>query len=162
MATSTLVGPTLFEMGDKLLAKLDRAGLPIIAAFWTYPMNGSEGSLVIASPLVDAAGTLPVYERIQAVLQRSPEIHLPLSAVVAVGEHDPVVRALGQGAAPREPFDATINFPNYSSYAPYLPEDQPSLSVHVYRAISPDEATKLAQAARDGHGDAPNEPPEGG
>ncbi len=162
MATSTLVGPSLFEMGEKLLAKLDQAGLPIIAAFWTYPTSGGEGSFVIASPLVDAAGTLPVYERIQAVLQRSPEIYLPLSAVVAVGAHDPVVRALGQGAAPRVHFDATINFPNYSSYAPYLPEGQPSLSVHVYRAVSPSEATKLAEVARNGHGDAPNEPLEGG
>lgn len=163
MATSTLVGPTLFEMGDKLLAKLDQAGLPIVAAFWTYPTSGGEGSFVIASPLVDAAGTLPVYERIQAVLQRAPEIHLPLSAVVAVGEHDPVVRALGRGAAAREHFDATISFPNYSSYAPYLPEGQPSLSVHVYRAVSPSEAPQIADAAGDGRGDRPNEPPpEGG
>lgn len=156
MATSTLVGPALFEMGEKLLAKLDQAGLPIITAFWTSPVNGGEGSFVIASPFVDEEGTLPVYERIQAVLQRSPEIHLPLSAVVAVGEHDPVVRALGQGNVSREHFDATITFPNYSSYAPYLPEDQPSLSVHVYRVIAPTEATKLAEAAHSGHHAPPN------
>lgn len=155
MATSTLVGPALFEMGEKLLAKLDRAGLPIIAAFWTYPASGGEGSFVIASPLVDAEGALPVYERILAVLQGSPEIHLPLSAVVAVGEHDPVVRAVGQGNASRKNFDATINFPNYSSYAPYLPGDQPSLSVHVYRAVSPTEATKRAESVSGGHYDTP-------
>ena len=156
MATSILVGPTLFEMGDKLLAKLDQVGLPIIAAFWTHPASGREGSFVIASPLVDEAGTLPVYERIQSVLQRSPEIHLPLSSVVAVGEHDPVVRTIGQGNAPQENFDVTINFPNYSSYAPYLPEDQPSLRGHVYRAVSPTEATKLAEAVRGEHHDKPN------
>jgi hypothetical protein len=146
MATSTLVGPAPFAMGEKILAKLDQAGLPIIAAFWTYPVNGGEGSFVIASPLVDAVGTLPVYERILGALQGSPEIHLPLSAMVAVGEHDPVVRALRRGNAAREDFDATITFPNYSSYAPYLPADQPSLNVHVYRVVSTTEAGRLAES----------------
>ena len=156
MVTSTLVGSVLFETGDKLLAKLDEAGLPIVAAFWTYPASGGEGSFVIASPLVDAMGKLTVYERILTIIHQSPEIHIPLSTLVVVGEHDPVVRALGQGNASRKNFDATITFPNYSTYAPYLPEDQPSLSVHVYRVISPTEATKLDEAAHSGHHAPPN------
>lgn len=148
MDTSILVGPALFEMGNRLLAKLDQAGLPVIAAFWTYSVSGGEGSFVIASPLVDAAGTLAVYERILSVIHRSPEIHIPFGAVVVVGEHDPVVRTLGQIDFPRENFDMTLYFPNYSTYAPYLPEDQSSLRVHVYRAGSAAAATKLAEAVR--------------
>lgn len=142
MATSTLVGPTQFEMGAAFLAKLDDAGLPIVAAFWTYPLIGVEGRFVIASPLVDEVGTLPVYERVQAVMQRSPEIRLPLSAVYAVGEHDPVVRALGGTNVPMADFDAVIDFPNYSSYVPYRPEEQTLLRVHVYRLGLPSSTMK--------------------
>lgn len=147
MATSILVDTALEEDGKQLLERLDRAGLPVSAAFWAFPSEGGEGSLVIASPAVDREGTLPVYRRINAALRQPPDLHVPWSAIVAVGTGDPVVRALGQPSAPRGEFGATINFADYSPYAPYLPEGQSSLRVHVYRlAPSGDAATLTASA----------------
>jgi len=146
MAAQLLVGPDL-SGGERLLAELDRERLPITAAFWRYPTSDSGWRLIIASPLVDTEGSLPVYERIQAALQRLPDVRIPLSEIFAVGEQDPIVRILGQATvSAHEAFNTTITFPSYSPYSPYLPEDTTSVGVYVYRAGS-DSGTSREHAA---------------
>lgn len=155
MAASILVGATLDKDSRGLLERLDRAGLEISAAFRTYPSEAGEGSLVIASPMVDREGTLPVYRRINAALRQPPDLHLPWSGIVAVGAGDVVVRALGQPSTPQGEFDATVAFANYSPYAPYLPAEQSSLRVHVYRSPSPVDAATLTASVHVSRDDQP-------
>ncbi len=148
MAASTLVGRDLSD-GERLLAELDREDFPVIAAFWRYPTADSDWRLVIASPLVDEAGALPVYQRLQAALDRLPEARLRLREIVAVGEQDPVVRQLRQTLpahfAP-EQFSISLSFPNSSPYAPYLSENDASVSLYVYRLVPGDPATGAISA----------------
>lgn len=135
MGTSLLVGRDL-EDGEQLLAALEQEGLPIVAAFWRYPSASSDGRLVIATPLVDQEGSLPVYQRLQATLDRLPGLRLPLSEIVVVGEQDPVVRRLRQSVAaggPGEHFSTSLAFVSATPYAPYLSEQDTGVSLYVYR-----------------------------
>lgn len=137
MATPLLVGRDLAQ-GERLLAELDREGLPITAAFWRYPTANSDWRLVIATPLVDQQGRLLVYQRIQAAIDRLPGLHLPLSEIVVVGEQDPVVRQLRQtpqAAGGRSNFPISLTFPGYTPYAPYLSENDAGVSLYVYRLV---------------------------
>ena len=146
MATQVLVGPDV-SGGARLLEELERGQMPVIVAFWRYPTDDSGWRLIISSPLVDREGSLPVYRRVQAALQRLPDIRIPLSDVYAVGENDPVVRILRQATVPaHEAFNTTVTFPSYSPYAPYLPEDATSVGVYVYRSGS-DSATASEHAS---------------
>lgn len=93
MVSRVLVSPDI-SGGADLLAELQREGLPVTAAFWRYPSESRDLSLVIASPTVDEQGSLPVYEQIQAALERLPQIHLLLDDITAVKDRDPLVAKL--------------------------------------------------------------------
>lgn len=148
MATSTLVGRDL-SAGERLLTELDREGFPVIAAFWRYPTADSDWRLVIASPLVDEMGALPIYQRLQAAIDRLREARLRLREIVVVGEQDPVVRQLRETLpadfAP-EPFSISLTFPNSSPYAPYLSENDIGVSLYVYRLVPGDPVTGAISA----------------
>lgn len=137
MATAILVGRDL-SAGERLLAELDRESFPVIAAFWRYPTADSDWQLVIASPLVDELGALPVYQRVQEALDRLREARLFLREIVVVGEQDPVVRQLREtlpaSFAP-EPFSISLAFPGSTPNAPYLSENDASVSLYVYRLV---------------------------
>ncbi len=146
MAAQLLVGPDL-SGGERLLTELDREHLPIITAFWLYPTSESDWRLMISSPLVDTEGSLPVYQRIQAVLQRLPEIHISLSVIVAVGAHDPVIRHLRLNMPPNVAPDnigMTLTLPNYAPFSSSLADHEGVVRVYVYRLIPSGSATESA------------------
>lgn len=124
--------------------ELDREGFPVAAAFWRYPTADSDWRFVIASPLVDELGSLPVYQRLQAALDRLREARLRLREIVVVGEQDPVVRQLRatlSADSASEPFSISLTFSNSSPYAPYLSEHDAGVSLYVYRLAPGDPAT---------------------
>jgi len=148
MDSSILVGRDLSD-GEDLLAELDREGMPIAAAFWRYPTAESDGGMVIATPLVDELGPLPVYQRLQAVLSRLPGRQLPLSDIFAVGEQDSVARRLRQALAPnatRNNFSTSVRFSSYTPYAPYLSENDTGVSLFVYRLTPESQNTSVVSA----------------
>ena len=137
MDASLLVGPDL-QGGAQLLAKLDHQGMPIIAAFWCYPTSHSDWRLVIASPLIDTAGSLQAYDQIVAALDQLPEARISSMVIYAVGEDDPVVRYLRRtltAGAVTQNFNTNAIYFDFGAYAPYLPEDEYSLRVFVYRIV---------------------------
>jgi hypothetical protein len=133
--------------GAELLEELDRAQVPVAAAFWRYPSGGSDRRLVIATALVDREGRLAAYGHIQSALDRLPGIRLSLLDVVVIGERDPMVRHLRQHLPARygpEDFPVSITFPDAYSSAPYLPDDEVGVTLYVYRlAPATDQATKV-------------------
>lgn len=131
MAVPILVGASLEQDGEQLLERLDQAGLPIVAAFWSAPIRGGQEQLVIASPQVDTDGTLPVYQRIHAALRQPPALHLPLSAIVAVGEQDSIVRRLWEELAP----GVRLDHFGIRLTLPYLDEGEATLNLYVYRLL---------------------------
>lgn len=148
MAASLLVGPDVAG-GAQLLAKLEQEQLPIVAAFWRYPTSESDWRFVIASPLVDAEGSLPVYERIQAALQQLPDVRISLREVFAVGEQEPIVRHLRQSMLASigpDHTDATVTLPNYAPYSPSLAENEATVRVFVYR-LKPSAKTNAERAS---------------
>jgi hypothetical protein len=142
VATAILVGRDL-SAGERLLAELDRESFSVIAAFWRYPTGDSDWQLVIASPLVDEKGALPVYKRLQEALDRLREDRLFLREIVVVGEQDPVVRQLRETFASfaPEPFSISLTFPGFTPDAPYLSENDASVSLYVYRLVPGDPAS---------------------
>lgn len=78
--------------GRAVVTRLAQAGVPISAAFWYRDEDAQEHRLVVASPLVDEAGALAVYERLVAVFRQEPDLAARLfSRVFAVGAHDRLV-----------------------------------------------------------------------
>lgn len=124
MDTKTLVGPA--AGAEELIELLEQDGLPITAAFWRTVAEARGWYLVIASPVVDREGKLPVYLRVQAALKQLPDTGIYLDEVVAVGQNDPLVSHL-RAAVPagrRERGPVTTM---------YLPEDGASATVVQYR-----------------------------
>lgn len=98
---------------------------------------------------MDAEGSLPVYERIQAALEQLPGVRIPLRKIYAVGEQEPIVRYLRQSMladiAP-DHVDATVALPNYAPYAPSLAENEGPVRVFVYR-LTPSVKTNAERAS---------------
>lgn len=152
MVTAFLVDRD-FSGSERLLAELEREGLPIAAAFWRFPTSGSDWRLVIASPLVDREGSLPVYRRIQAALGRVPGVHLGPSEVVAIGDQDPVLGLLRRSVpADAVPGSVAISLPLSFpvSYAPYVPDEATGITVYVQRLAPEAGADGAASAAPTG------------
>jgi hypothetical protein len=78
--------------GRTVVARLAQAGVPITAAFWYWDEDAQESRLVVASPLVDEAGALAVYQRLVAIFRQEPDLAVRLfSRVFVVGAHDRLV-----------------------------------------------------------------------
>jgi hypothetical protein len=135
MATSSLVGPEVAD-GARLLEDLDRLGFLVTAAFWVPAKGGRGRRLIIASPLVDAEGSLPAYQRIGAALRALPDLRLSRTDIMAVGESDPVVQELHRTVSPDfVPDDFLLHLPGYVSYAPYLEEGADEVEVYIHRLV---------------------------
>lgn len=118
MATRTLVGPEIAD-GARLLAELGGLGFPLAAVLWVPATDGLGRRLILASPLVDTAGSLAAYQRIGAALRRLPGLVLSRTDIMAVGESDPVVQELRRTLPPDyAPDDLLLHLPGYVSYAP--------------------------------------------
>lgn len=128
MDTKALVGPA--QGAEQLIEELEREGLPIEAAFWRSIPESRGWQLVLASPVVSQEGKLPVYLRVQAALQRLPEVDIYLGEVVAVGPNDPLIaqlRATVPVSSPVNGLVTTINSPEYS------PDEGAAVRVILYR-----------------------------
>jgi hypothetical protein len=92
MDQTALVGQDVDE-GRRLVQALDRAGFPVVAAFWSsFPEEG-DWRLLIASPRVNELGPRGAYAAIQEVL-RTSRIGLPLYRISAVSPDEPPVSEL--------------------------------------------------------------------
>lgn len=142
MVAPSLVGPDV-EGSEELLAELDREQLPIVAAFWYFASSSTGWRLVVASPVVDHDGALPVYQRVQAALDRLHETRLSVLDTFVVGEDDPVVHILRGLSSPLSPGGTvTINFPTLAPGVPYLPEEATGVTVYPVHVVpEPDAAT---------------------
>jgi hypothetical protein len=128
MDTKTLVGPA--AGAEELIEALEQDGLPISAAFWRTVAEARGWHLVIASPVVDREGKLPVYLRVQAALKRLPDVGIYLGEVVAVGQNDPLVshlRATVPSGRREQGLVTTMYLPEYS------PDDGATTTVVLYR-----------------------------
>ncbi|MGI8915831.1 MAG: hypothetical protein ACR2JY_18975, partial [Chloroflexota bacterium] len=133
MATSSLVGPEI-EDGARLLAELDRRGFFVTAAFWVHARGALGRRLIIASPLVDAEGSLPAYQGIGAAVRGLPGLRMSRTDIMAVGESDPVVQELRRTLPPDfVPDDFMLHLTGYVSYAPYLEEGADAVEIYVHR-----------------------------
>lgn len=92
MATTTLVDK--INDGRELLRILDETELRVEAAFWLFDSERSGWRLVLATPLVDKGGRLPVYRRLIEVLAYGPELSFTLEEISPVGLQDRVVVAV--------------------------------------------------------------------
>lgn len=147
MVASTLVGPNIRDT-ERLLAELDRERMPLVAVFWCYPTAADEWRLIIASPLVDREGALPVYRRLQGALDHLPNVALSVSEIFAVGEDDPIVRFLRQlPEAFRDGFSVSINSSVPTSGASYLPEEPTAVTVYPQRVVSTTDAGTATEQA---------------
>ena len=84
---------------------MDRAGIPLIVAFWSYFVGAQEWRLVLATPLVEQVGPRAVYSKVQKILRADPILKtMPLSQITVIGRGDPMTR-LGASSLPlTDPF----------------------------------------------------------
>jgi len=132
MARSPLVTlPT--DQALALVQQLIKSGVMIRAAFWSWASVDADARLVIVSPLVDTDGSLKTYRRVRALLDQRPDVHLTLSDMNLVGEGDLIYRHIRMLAQP-QPVPHTIGFSlaSSSAYAPYIPEDASSVTIHLF------------------------------
>jgi hypothetical protein len=93
MVTAALADVPI-EDGRRLISELDRAQVPIPAAFWLYSSEWDEWRLALASPVVDRYGAREMYRRVQRIMQALPGLRIRLDQLWAVGLKNNFVKAL--------------------------------------------------------------------
>lgn len=89
----------LIDEGHRLLEALKKNRFPLKAAFWHYFIEPEEWRLVLVSPVVDRAGPLSAYTRVQRVLGKTNPAHLTLSDISVFGPLSPDYRNLAAGVS---------------------------------------------------------------
>jgi hypothetical protein len=103
MVTETLVkealGSEMIVAGADLIARLDKAGFSVFAAFWFYVPESETWRLIIASPEVRLDGPKKAYKKIQSVLARMPiEMRrIALNEITVIDSKDPFISSLKTG-----------------------------------------------------------------
>src|SRR5262245_20790088 len=93
MDKTALVEPKKKD-GERLLAALDEAAVPIRSAFWYYVPEQGIWRLVLASPLVSSDGPNKIYSRIQSALRALGSTEISLSDIWLVKDSEPLVRLI--------------------------------------------------------------------
>lgn len=94
----------LIEQGARLLEALDRAGFPVVAAFWLLDPESRTWKYVLASPRVTTGGPLQAYRDLQKYVGSAG---LALQDVAVVSPHEQLVELL-RGALPRTPTSGVV------------------------------------------------------
>lgn len=93
----------LIEDGKALLDELDRAGFPVLSAFWVDlredPMESHHWRLVLSSPDVDAHGPMAAYRAVQRVLGRMKTSALSFDDISVLSPNDQNYQNLRELAA---------------------------------------------------------------
>ena len=99
MDTTPLVDDGV-SAGLRYLDALDKAGVPVLAAFWLRLREAQEWRFVVATPLVQRNGPLFAYKRLQSLLASfgdDPRVcRLILSELTVVSPSDERVRLLAR------------------------------------------------------------------
>jgi hypothetical protein len=93
MDTVTLVGNQIDD-GQKLLDRLDRDGVNVLAACWAKPADEDRWSLYIATPVVDEKGAIEAYREVYRVLRAMRSFWITDSDIKLIGEKHPVTKDL--------------------------------------------------------------------
>ena len=96
----------LINEGHSLLEALKQNRFPLKAAFWYYFIEPEEWRLVLVTPVVDHAGPLSAYTRVQRVIARSSPAYLTLSDIAVVGPMSQDYRDLAAGLSSSGQFGA--------------------------------------------------------
>lgn len=93
MVTKILVDHDI-EAGRLLITELDRAQVPVAAAFWLYQTEDDRYQLVIATELYDV-GPLDAYRIVHDALDRIPDVNrLALTDLNVVSVSNPIAQAI--------------------------------------------------------------------
>ena len=76
------------EDGRQLLRTLDRAGIPVVAAYWLYELARNRWRLVFATPLVETVGPTAVYRRTRELVRSGAAGGRALDDVIVVSPRD--------------------------------------------------------------------------
>lgn len=113
MAENTMVKEQLtdgmIEAGARLTAKLDEAGVPIVAALWLFMPEVNEWRLLFASPEVSTQGPRAVYAKVRRVVEEAGDLRLPLSIIGVMETEADLVQFL-KGAIQTGPGIARLRF----------------------------------------------------
>jgi hypothetical protein len=88
----------MIAAGEGLVRELDRRQWPVEDALWLYDEERNRWELVVASPRVDADGSLRSYELIRDSLQQVPEASDVMSYfdVAVRSPNDRLIEAIGR------------------------------------------------------------------
>ncbi len=92
MATTELV--RLLDVGEKLVAALDRAGIEVKSALWVYDPEIPDWRLILSMPMVEEHGTDATYEAIAKVFRTAPVTGLYLRQIELAGPREPLIVSL--------------------------------------------------------------------
>ena len=100
MASAVLVERDVSD-GELLLRRLDAAGFPVRAAFWSYSPETESWALVIASSLVRERGPAVAYDRLIDVMRgtRKGTLELTSDRIELAKDTDPRVVSLSQAVS---------------------------------------------------------------
>lgn len=79
--------------GEAIVRELDGAGFPVTAALWLMHPEAAAWRLMIATPLVDQAGPLQAYERLNKLLGEHHDAAY-LGSISLVSPANPLVQVL--------------------------------------------------------------------
>jgi hypothetical protein len=86
----------MIKAGNKLLNRLEEAGLEVVAAFWLYTSENNEWRLMLACPSVDVEGQRYAYGKIWDALYGQPNqvLNIESTDTTVISPSDTLVRAL--------------------------------------------------------------------
>jgi hypothetical protein len=93
MDSTTLVGRSI-EGGKRLVAKLDREGFDVNAAFWLHDLEDGKWKLILASKDTRKRDLRDDYKKVRRVIFNSPDIDVDFHDVVVTDVNDELVKLL--------------------------------------------------------------------
>lgn len=95
MATTALVDKSSIDLGRRVIAALNRAGILVTVGLWAFAPDSEEWQLTIATPLVDEVGPLAAYGKVQKALQKTGVAdEFPPRRIFLRSPKDRVIRSL--------------------------------------------------------------------
>lgn len=91
MDTEPLVSQLEFDEGQKAVAAIKAAGVPVRLAFWAYFGDATEWRLVIVTSSLVQVGPRSVYTTIQKAFSKA-DVSIPLRLVTLAAPHEPIAR----------------------------------------------------------------------
>jgi len=106
MDPTTMVSELDFKEGEKAVAAVREAGIPLHYAFWGYFGDSQEYRLVLPTDAVKSRGPMAVYAEIQKTLT-AKQIRIPLHLITVVRIAEPLGQLGLNALRMAKPFTAT-------------------------------------------------------